>query len=49
MWITAKFEVFMAVDTKIRVIWDVMQCSLVDRYQSFRGTSYFHLQDSRFL
>jgi hypothetical protein len=28
---------------KIAVLWDVMQSSLVDSYQIFRGTCYHHL------
>jgi hypothetical protein len=29
------------------VFWDLIACSLVDCHQRFRGTGYFHLQDTR--
>jgi hypothetical protein len=39
----------MAVNMKFTVFWDVMPCSLVDEYQSFRGTSCPGNADSMFL
>jgi hypothetical protein len=32
---------------KINVFWDLMPCCLVDRYESFEGAYFIHLQDSK--
>jgi hypothetical protein len=48
-----RFEVLTEVTVKITVLWNLMPCSLVERYQSFGRTCYFHLcsvdADSRFM
>jgi hypothetical protein len=37
-------KVFMVVTMKITACWDVMLCSLIDKYKHFRGKCYLHLQ-----
>jgi hypothetical protein len=38
-------KIFMAVITKIFVLWDVPPCILIDRTDDFGGTSCIDLQD----
>lgn len=40
-----RFEVLMAMNTEIKIIWDMIPCGLVNRYQKFKGTCCLHLQD----
>jgi hypothetical protein len=44
-----RFEVHTAVTMNARVIWNVTLCHLVDQYQDFGGTYFFHLQDRRMI
>jgi hypothetical protein len=37
----------MVANVKIMVVWDVVPCSLVDRYQHFGETWCFHVEDGR--
>jgi hypothetical protein len=37
----------MVADVKIMVVCDVTPCSVVDRYQRFGETCWFHVQDGR--
>jgi hypothetical protein len=34
---------------KIMVFWDMMPCSLEDRYQQFEGNSFQYLEEAGFL
>jgi hypothetical protein len=42
-----RFEAIKADSVKITIIWDVIQCSLVDKYQRFRETFCIHVQGRR--
>jgi hypothetical protein len=44
MTVVVGFEVYTAVSTKMSVFWVIAPCSLVEVYQSFRGTCYLHYQ-----
>jgi hypothetical protein len=39
----ARLEVFMMVETEFMVFWVAAPCSVVDRYQCFRGPCCFHV------
>jgi hypothetical protein len=43
---SVRFEVITAVRMKITGVWDVTQCSLVDRYQRFDVTYCLHRKGS---
>lgn len=43
----ARLEVLMAVTVMVTIFWDVATRGLVDRYQHFGGTHYFHFQGKR--
>jgi hypothetical protein len=38
-----RFEVLMAMNTEIKINWDMISCGLLNRYQMFRGTCCLHL------
>jgi hypothetical protein len=42
-----RFEVPKAMTMNIIVFWDIMQCSVVDRYQHFGESCCLHLQGKR--
>jgi len=41
----ASFEAFTAVIFQVEILWVVTPCSVVVRYQRFRGPCCLHLQD----
>jgi hypothetical protein len=45
----ASFHTFMAVKIQVEVFWAVTPCSVVVRYQHFRGPRCPHLQDETFV
>jgi hypothetical protein len=44
-----RFNVIVAVNVEIIVVWNVASCNLVDRYHLFGGTYCLHLQEVKIM